>query len=66
MFATRPDQNDQFTFRDVPPGDYWVAPVQDVEPNAWFDPELLKTLAATAQAVSVADGNSPELVVTIP
>jgi len=50
----------------VPPGDYWIAPVNDVEPNAWFDPELLKTLAANAQAVSVVDGNSPELVVALP
>jgi hypothetical protein len=66
VFATRPDQNNQFAFRDVPPGDYWIAPVTDVEPNAWFDPELLKALAATAQTVSVVDGNSPELVVTIP
>jgi protocatechuate 3,4-dioxygenase beta subunit len=66
VFATRADQNNQFTFRDVPPGDYWIAPVTDVEPNAWFDPELLKTLAANSQAVSVVDGNSPELVVALP
>ena len=66
VFATQPDQNSRFAFRDVPPGNYWLAPVKDVEPNGWFDPELLKTLASGAQAVSVVDGNSPEFVVTIP
>ena len=66
VFATQPDQNSRFSFRDVPPGNYWIAPVKDVEPYAWYDPELLKTLAANAQAVSVVDGNSPELVVAIP
>jgi protocatechuate 3,4-dioxygenase beta subunit len=66
VFATQPDQNNQFTFREVPPGNYWIAPVKDVEPNGWLDPELLKTLATSAQPVSVVDGNSPELVVTIP
>ena len=66
VFATRPDQNSWFTFHDVPPGNYWIASVKDVEPNGWFDPDLLKTLASVAQAVSIVDGNSPELVVTIP
>ena len=66
VFATQPDQNSQFAFRDVPPGHYWITPMKDVEPNGWFDPELLKTLAAGAQELSVVDGNSPEVLVNGP
>jgi hypothetical protein len=66
VFATQPDQNSQFIFRDVPPGNYWIAPIRDVEPHGWFDPELLKTLAAGAQELTVVDGNSPEILVSVP
>jgi len=66
VFATQPDQNSQFIFRDVPPGNYLIAAIRDVEPNGWFDPELLKTLAAGAQELMVVDGNSPEILVNVP
>jgi protocatechuate 3,4-dioxygenase beta subunit len=66
VFTTQPDQNSRFTFRDVPPGNYWIAPLTDAEPNEWFDPELLKKLASGAQALTVSPGVFPEIVVSVP
>ena len=66
VFATQPDQHSQFLFRDVPPGNDWIAPMRDVEPNGWFDRELLKTRAAGAQELTVVDGNSPAILVNVP
>jgi len=66
VFATQPDQKSQFTFRDVPPGEYWIAPLTDAEPNEWFDPALLKKLASGAQALTVSPGYFPDIVVAVP
>jgi hypothetical protein len=66
VFATQPDQNGQFRFPDVPPGEYWAAPITDAEPNEWFDPALLKKLATGAQPLTVSPDNAPDVVVLIP
>jgi hypothetical protein len=66
VFATQPDQNSQFMFRDVPPGNYWIATLTDAEPNEWFDPELLKKLASGAQPLTVTPGFFPDIVVSVP
>ena len=63
---TRLDPALQFTFRDVPPGEYWIAPLTDAEPNEWFDPALLKKLASGAQALTVSPGYFPDIVVAVP
>jgi hypothetical protein len=45
-----------FSFRNVPPGDYLLAPVDDVEPGEWFDPAFLQGLAPAAIHVTIAEG----------
>ena len=54
--TTRPATDGRFTFASLPPGDYKIAPVVDVEPGAWFDPAFLQQLDATALRVSIAEG----------
>lgn len=52
----RPSADGAFTFRGLPPGDYLLAAIDDVEPNEWFDPGLLRRLVATAMKIAVAEG----------
>jgi hypothetical protein len=54
--TTRPATDGQFSFVNIPPGDYKIAPVVDAEPGAWFDPAFLQELDQTALRVSLAEG----------
>jgi hypothetical protein len=54
--TARPATDGRFRFGTVPPGDYKIAPVVDVEPGAWQDPAFLQELDATALRVSIAEG----------
>jgi hypothetical protein len=58
--GVRPSADGVFTLRNLPPGDYLIAAVDDVEPGEWFDPAFLQRLASAAVKVVVAEG---ELVV---
>jgi hypothetical protein len=46
----------RFTFTGLPAGDYYLAAVNDVEPNGWFSPEFLDQLIASAVKITVGDG----------
>ena len=46
----------RYTFR-VPPGDYVVGPVTDLENGAQYDPQVLTGLMGTGSHVSVIEGN---------
>ena len=35
------DQNGHFVFRGIPPGGYRVYSWEAIEPNAWYDPDVL-------------------------
>lgn len=52
----RPATDGQFIFGNVPPGDYRLATVVDVEPGAWQDTAYLQQLETGALRVSVAEG----------
>jgi uncharacterized protein (DUF2141 family) len=54
--ATRPGTDGRFTFRNLPPGDYRVIALSDVDQGAWFDPSLLRQLVGPAVAISLAPG----------
>ena len=45
-----------FSFRNVPPGDYLVGAVDDVEQGEWYDPGFLQRLLPTSMKVSIAEG----------
>ena len=56
IFTQRPGTDGQFTFRNMPPGDYRVAPVLDPEPGTWFDPAFLQQLDSNALRVPIGAG----------
>ena len=41
----RPSTEGRYAFRNLPPGDYRLIAVPDVEPGRWFDPAYLRQLA---------------------
>jgi hypothetical protein len=53
VFGVRPDQNGRYAFPDVPPGDYLLTTLSDIEPGEWFNPELLGRLVATAARLTI-------------
>jgi hypothetical protein len=54
--AARPATTGSFTFRDLPPGDYLMIPVTDVEPGQWYDPAFLRQLQGAAVLLKLAEG----------
>ena len=46
-----------FALRDLPPGEYLVAALTDVEPSDWFNPEFLRTVEASAVKVMLTAGS---------
>lgn len=55
-FGVRPSADGAFSFRGLVPGDYFIAAIDDVEANEWFDPALLQRLMATSMKISIAEG----------
>ncbi len=56
VMTSRTAKDGTFTFRRIPPGDYSLAAVEDVEPGEWFDPAFLQRIASTAIRVTIAEG----------
>jgi hypothetical protein len=56
VLTTRTAKDGSFTFRRVPPGDYALAAVDDVEPGEWFDPAFLQRLVPSAIKVTIGEG----------
>jgi hypothetical protein len=54
--STRPATDGRFTFSGLPPGEYRLAPIFDVEHGAWYDPAFLQQLDGGALRVQIADG----------
>ena len=56
-FGVRPSADGAFSFRGLVPGDYFIAAIDDVEANEWFDPALLQRLMSTSMKISIAEGS---------
>jgi protocatechuate 3,4-dioxygenase beta subunit len=56
VMLTRPDTTGRYLFRSLPPGDYMLAAVTDIEQGGQFDPEFLKTLAGNSVRINVTEG----------
>lgn len=52
----RPGTDGKYSFVDLPPGDYVLAAVTDMEPVAWKDPALLRSLAVGGVKVTIGEG----------
>jgi hypothetical protein len=64
--STRPATDGRFTFRNLPAGEYRLAPVLDPEPGSWYDPAFLQQLDNTALRVPIADGEKKEQNLRVP
>lgn len=58
--STRPATDGRFTFRNLPPGEYRIAPVLDPEPGSWYDPAFLQQLDGNATRVTIGEGEKKE------
>ncbi len=54
--AVRSDQSGAYHIRNLPPGDYLIVAVDDVEQGEWFDPAYLDRVKAEAQRISISEG----------
>jgi hypothetical protein len=66
IFAAQPDQTGRFIFANVPPGEYRIATVTDVEPNQWFDPALLATLVDRSRPLVVGPTSTEDISLELP
>ena len=56
IVTARPSTEGRYVFRSLPPGDYVLAVVTDMEQGAQFDPEFLRSVAAGAVRVGIVEG----------
>ena len=54
--ATEASPDGRYSFHNLPPGEYLVATVDDVENSEWFDPEFLESLNPSAVKVVLEPG----------
>jgi uncharacterized protein (DUF2141 family) len=54
--TARPGTDGRFTFSNLPPGDYRLVPITDVEPGSWFDPAFLQQIDPSSIRVTISDG----------
>jgi len=50
------DQSGKFTMRGIAPGAYKIFAWETLEPNAYFDPQILRQYEEQGKAVRVAEG----------
>jgi len=52
----RPGTDGKYSFVDLPPGDYMLAAVIDMEPDAWRDSAFLRSLVVGGVPVTIGEG----------
>jgi molybdopterin-binding protein len=56
--TARPDQDGRYTLRGLPPHDYLVIAVKELEPGQFQDPEFLESVREQAMRVALTEGQS--------
>jgi hypothetical protein len=64
--GVRTDQAGSFRFTALPPGDYFLAVVDDLEPGSWYDPLLLGQLSKTSTRISIEEGDAKAITLKAP
>jgi hypothetical protein len=54
--GVRPDAQGRYVIRNLPPGDYRLIAIADLDQGEWFDPSVLERLLPTAMAVTLTTG----------
>jgi len=65
IMTARPDQTGLYRIRGLPPGTYFVATVDPIEANEWFEPSFLDEQRANAVRLQLGDGDVKTHNVTI-
>jgi uncharacterized protein (DUF2141 family) len=52
---SRPATDGQFAVRDLPPGEYYIAALTDLDPSSWQTPDFLNRVVPGALRLTVAD-----------
>jgi hypothetical protein len=63
-FNVTADQYGHFSVKNVPPGEYVAYGWEDIEPGAWFDPDVMKPLEGKSTKITVRESSKVE--VTLP
>ncbi|MGB2714002.1 MAG: carboxypeptidase-like regulatory domain-containing protein [Vicinamibacterales bacterium] len=63
--AVRPDQRGEFSIKGLPAGKYLIAALDYVQDGQWYDPEFLADLRSRAERLSLAEGESKRIDVTV-
>jgi hypothetical protein len=58
MRTGRPDQGGRFKLTGLPPGQYHILALDDVDTNEWNDPEFLDRVRSKATPVSINEGET--------
>lgn len=61
IVSSRPGTDGRYIVRNLPPGDYLVAAVTDVDPGEWFDPKFLEQLRAASAHVTLVPNDKKVL-----
>jgi len=56
--SVRPAVDGGFAFVNLPPGEYRLVAVDDIEPGQWDDPSILQQLMPSSMTLSIADGQA--------
>ena len=54
--AVRPGADGRFSMLDLPPGDYLLGVVTDIDPDDWENPAVLEQLVPTSVTVTIGEG----------
>ena len=55
ILSSRPASDGAYTMRNVIPGEYFLAAVEDVESSEWFDPDFLQRILPMATRITIGD-----------
>jgi len=56
--SARTSQDGRYNLRGLPPDDYLVVAIRDIEPGEWMDPEVLESLRDVATRVTFNEGET--------
>jgi hypothetical protein len=65
IVAVRPNSEGRFTVKNLPPGEYFIAAVVDVEQGEWFDSRFLEQFLPGATRITLGDGERKALDVAV-
>ncbi len=54
--TARPGNDGKYILRDLPPGEYRIAAVTDVDNGEWFEPAFLQQLVAASATLTLTEG----------